>query len=420
MSAAVIHVERLGKQYVLGRTYDRNRTLRESVVDVASELLRTVRARGPRAGSTDFWALRDVSFEIAAGEAVGLIGGNGAGKSTLLKLLSRITAPTTGRGEIRGRVGSLLEVGTGFHADLSGRENVYLNGAILGMRRREIDRKFDEIVEFAEVERFIDTPVKRYSSGMYLRLAFAVAAHLEPEVLLVDEVLAVGDAAFQRKCLGKMSDVAGEGRTVVFVSHNMDAIQRLCTRALLMESGTLAADGDSREITSLYLARSSPHTAPEEHIDLRGAQRRGTGDARFVEAHYRNPRGGATSHAVPDEPLEFELVIEARAPVTVESLAVIIYDGTGVKLLNADTVTLGETIPLDAGSNTVRVTLDAVHLLPGQYVVGLYMADSSSTPYDYIHRAFEIELLPSATPSLGRTPPRNGFVTCRFSAGRVR
>ena len=420
MSAAVIRAEGLGKQYALGRTYDRNRTLRESLVEGASEVLRYLRARGKRDEGTEFWALRDVSFEIGAGEAVGLIGGNGAGKSTLLKLLSRITAPTTGRGEIRGRVGSLLEVGTGFHADLTGRENVYLNGAILGMRRREIDRKFDEIVEFAEVERFIDTPVKRYSSGMYLRLAFAVAAHLEPEVLLVDEVLAVGDAAFQKKCLGKMSDVAGEGRTVLFVSHNMDAIQRLCGRALLMESGRLAADGDSREITSLYLARSSPHTAPGEHIDLLDAQRRGSGEARFVEANYRNPRGGATSHAVPDGPLEFDLVIDARTAVSVESLAVIIYDATGVKLLNADSITLGETIALDAGRNTVRVALDAVHLLPGQYVVGLYMADHSGSPFDYIHRAFEIELLPSAAPSLGRTPPRNGYVTCRFSARRVR
>jgi len=350
---------------------------------------------------------------------VGLIGGNGAGKSTLLKLLSRITSPTIGRGEIRGRVGSLLEVGTGFHPDLTGRENVYLNGAILGMRAREIDRKFDEIVAFAEVEQFIDTPVKRYSSGMYLRLAFAVAAHLEPEVLLVDEVLAVGDAAFQKKCLGKMSDVAGEGRTVLFVSHNMDSIQRLCNRALMMEGGALVADGDSREITSLYLARSSPHTAPNERIDLVGAQRRGTGDARFIEANYRNPRGGRTTHAVPDGPLEFDLVIDAQLPVTLESLAVIIYDGTGVKLLNADTVTIGESIALDAGRNTVRVHMDAVHLLPGQYVVGLYMADASSTPYDYIHRAFEIELLTSATQSLGRTPPRNGFVTCRFTASRV-
>src|SRR5215213_4686051 len=195
----------LGKRYELGRTLRRDRTLRESVVESVGELMRSIRGSGVPGDDRELWALRDASFEIAEGEAVGLIGGNGAGKSTLLKLLSRITSPTIGRGEIRGRVGSLLEVGTGFHPDLTGRENVYLNGAILGMRAREIDRKFDEIVAFAEVEQFIDTPVKRYSSGMYLRLAFAVAAHLEPEVLLVDEVLAVGDAAFQKKCLGKMS-----------------------------------------------------------------------------------------------------------------------------------------------------------------------------------------------------------------------
>ncbi len=222
MSSIAISVEGLGKCYEIGAVRASYQTLRESLVDVFGGPFRRLGAavrRQPSANTTTLWALRDVSFEVRRGEVVGIIGRNGAGKSTLLKVLSRITEPSAGRARIRGRVGTLLEVGTGFHPELTGRENTYLNGAILGMRRAEIDRKFDEIVAFSEVEQFIDTPVKHYSSGMYLRLAFAVAAHLEPEILIVDEVLAVGDAAFQKKCLGKMSDVAKEGRTILFVSH---------------------------------------------------------------------------------------------------------------------------------------------------------------------------------------------------------
>lgn len=232
---------------------------------------RLVRAlRNRTRGREEFWALRDLCFEVERGDVVGLIGRNGAGKSTLLKVLSRITEPTTGRIEIHGRVGSLLEVGTGFHPELSGRENIYLNGAILGMKRREIDAKFDPIVEFAELAKFIDTPVKHFSSGMYMRLAFSVAAHLEPEILLVDEVLAVGDAAFQRKCLGKMEDVSREGRTVVFVSHNMGAISRLCRRAILLDAGSILAFGEVRDVVARYsdhVQSSSPvavQYAPDE------------------------------------------------------------------------------------------------------------------------------------------------------------
>ena len=220
-----------------------------------------------RTGARSIWALKDVSFDINRGEVVGIIGRNGAGKSTLLKILSEITEPTEGRVEIHGRVGSLLEVGTGFHPELTGRENVYLNGAILGMKRAEIERKFDEIVAFAEVEKFIDTPVKHYSSGMYLRLAFAVAAHLEPEILIVDEVLAVGDAAFQKKCLGKMAGVAKEGRTVLFVSHNMPAITRLCERAILLDEGRLLQDGVSHQVVKAYLNAGLGTTAMREWPD---------------------------------------------------------------------------------------------------------------------------------------------------------
>src|SRR3990170_2066199 len=250
MSTIAIRAEGLSKKYRLSASSQVYDTLRDLITDGFRNLM----ARNGAQGAQDtIWALRDVSFGIPQGQIVGIIGRNGAGKSTLLKILSRITEPTEGRAEIRGRVGSLLEVGTGFHPELTGRENVYLNGAILGMRKREIDREFDEIVAFAEIDRFIDTPVKRYSSGMNVRLAFAVAAHLEPDILLVDEVLAVGDVAFQRKSLGKMSSVAQEGRTVVFISHNMAAIQNLCSRGVVIRGGYLVFDGSAAGAVNEYL-----------------------------------------------------------------------------------------------------------------------------------------------------------------------
>jgi len=256
----VIRAEGLGKKYLIGHEAARERysTLREVVGRKANALLRTasdmLRGRAIVAGDTteEIWALKDVDFAVNRGEVVGIIGRNGAGKSTLLKILSRITEPTEGSVEIRGRVASLLEVGTGFHPELTGRENIYLNGAILGMSRAEIRRKFDEIVAFAEVEKFLDTPVKRYSSGMYVRLAFAVAAHLEPEILVVDEVLAVGDAAFQKKCLGKMSEVASVGRTILFVSHQLGMVAQLCDSAILLADGAITAKGPAREILDVY------------------------------------------------------------------------------------------------------------------------------------------------------------------------
>ena len=260
MSDIAIEVHRLGKRYTIGGERKPYRTLRESL---------TGGFRAPRrpAGKT-FWALKDVSFQINRGEVVGIIGRNGAGKSTLLKVLSRITEPTEGEVDINGRVGSLLEVGTGFHPELTGRENIYLNGAILGMRRAEITRRFDEIVAFAETEKFLDTPVKFYSSGMYTRLAFAVAAHLDPEILIVDEVLAVGDAEFQKKCLGKMQAVAGQGRTVLFVSHSMPSVLRLCRTAVFMEQGRVIARGDAEEMTRLYLASGVVRSAERKWDEL--------------------------------------------------------------------------------------------------------------------------------------------------------
>ncbi len=291
MSEPIITVEGLGKRYRLGasRSNERYTALRDVVAEAATRPFRRLSNKfkskngSDESGSTstqnlnssrteEFWALRDINFEVKRGEVLGIIGRNGAGKSTLLKILSRITDPTEGRIKIRGRVASLLEVGTGFHPELTGRENIYLNGAILGMHRHEIKAKFDEIVAFAEVEKFLDTPVKRYSSGMYVRLAFAVAAHLEPEILVVDEVLAVGDTEFQKKCLGKMQDVAQGGRTVLFVSHNMSAVKLLCTRAVLLTSGSLILDGDSSIVTQRYgeifMTTNQSHSLP--HRIVRG------------------------------------------------------------------------------------------------------------------------------------------------------
>ncbi len=251
-----VKVENLSKQYSLGAREAGYATLRETLVTSLRAPLGRLRRKEPAGGDETFWALRDLNLEIFSGERLGIVGHNGAGKSTLLKILSRITEPTTGRVQLFGRVGSLLEVGTGFHPELTGRENISLNGAMLGMKREEIARKFDEIVAFAEIERFLDTPVKRYSSGMYTRLAFAVAAHLEPEILIVDEVLAVGDAAFQKKCLGKMNEVASTGRTVIFVSHNMTAIRSLCNRAVWLDKGSIVQEGTTETVATNYLRTS--------------------------------------------------------------------------------------------------------------------------------------------------------------------
>lgn len=314
MSDIAVRVQGLSKQYRIGARQKAHGTLRDHVMASLKSLWdrngQNLQARSTGSaestervvGSDTFWALRDVSFEVKQGETVGVIGRNGAGKSTLLKILSRITEPTYGRIEISGRVSALLEVGTGFHSELTGRENVYLNGTILGMKRVEITRKFDEIVAFAEVGQFIDTPVKRYSSGMYLRLAFSVAAHLSPEILIVDEVLAVGDAAFQKKCLGKMEGVAKEGRTIFFVSHNMPAVTRLCERVILLDEGRLSRDGASHEVASAYLHSelgtmssrewSDPLKAPRGEVVMLRAVRVRTEDCRSAEkCDIRKPVG---------------------------------------------------------------------------------------------------------------------------------
>src|SRR5690606_7255664 len=284
MSEIVIRAEGLGKQYRIGEAQARNDTLRDALAASVGRAWRGLRRLSRPSRRERFWALRDVSFELARGEILGNIGHNGAGKSTLLKILSRITEPTSGEVMIRGRVGSLLEVGTGFHSELTGRENIYLNGAILGMTRAEIDRKFDEIVAFAGIDRFIDTPVKHYSSGMDLRLGCSVAAHLEPEILLVDEILAVGDAEFQKKCLGRMNEGAREGRTVIFVSHNLDAIQRLCTRCMMLDGGQVAAYGPTADVVAAYLSRGRGPVDAGERVDLSSANRQGGSGVRFLSA----------------------------------------------------------------------------------------------------------------------------------------
>ncbi|SRR5579883_912729 len=304
MGNVAISVEGLGKRYRIGSgPKEPYGSLRESMVRAAQAPLRRLRGSERRPDAKDIWALRDVSFEVKHGEAVGIIGRNGAGKSTLLKLLSRITEPTAGRAVVHGRVGSLLEVGTGFHPELTGRENIFLNGAVMGMSRAEIKRHFDEIVDFSGVEQFLDTPVKRYSSGMYMRLAFSVAAHLEPEVLVVDEVLAVGDAEFQKKCLGKMSEVADEGRTVLFVSHNMAAMLNLCRWGILLQEGQIASTGNMRQIVDSYLDQQA--TAGR----FRRPAGQGTGRFRITNVELQS-RGEQVSQIMSGEDLDVAVHID--------------------------------------------------------------------------------------------------------------
>jgi lipopolysaccharide transport system ATP-binding protein len=318
MGDIAVRVEGLSKQYYIGQKREKYKTLRDALADTFAAPFRKVgkllRGQSTGAAGPDetIWALKDLSFEVKRGEVVGIIGRNGAGKSTLLKILSRITEPTAGFADVYGRVGSLLEVGTGFHHELTGRENIYLNGAILGMKRAEIERKFDEIVAFSEVERFVDTPVKHYSSGMYLRLAFAVAAHLEPEILLVDEVLAVGDVRFQKKCLNKMQHVGQQGRTVFFVSHNMPAITRLCERTILLEEGRMIQDGPSHKVVSAYLNFELGTTAMREWPD--SARAPGSEVVRLRAVRVRTGEGRITEAVDIRQPVGIEIEYDVLKP----------------------------------------------------------------------------------------------------------
>jgi lipopolysaccharide transport system ATP-binding protein len=415
-----IRVESLGKQYTVGPSAGYE-TLRESIGRIGKRLGALATGRPiERPAQERLWALRDVSFQVDEGDVIGIIGANGAGKSTLLKILSRITEPTTGHARIRGRVGSLLEVGTGFHPELTGRENIQLNGAILGMRRSEIARRFDEIVAFAEVERFLDTAVKHYSGGMYLRLAFAVAAHLEPDIMLVDEVLAVGDARFQRKCLGKMTDIAErQGRTVLVVTHNMGMVQRLCRQSLLLDRGHLIAQGPTSEIVARYLSDDAGDAGPERAIDVSAARRRGTGEARFVSVRYTSGSEAAGFQPFPDGPFEIVCEIVSDSRRSVPSFGVVFSDLHGARLVNADILTTGRELELEPGRNTVVLMIDQLHLNPGVYDVALWIGDTVGVGYDLIDPAFQVDVVAQESASFGVTPGTEyGSVTSRVRFDR--
>jgi lipopolysaccharide transport system ATP-binding protein len=350
----------ISKVYRLGEYRESYPTLRDSLARAASAPFRR-RRHDP--DFRDFWALRDINIEIPQGEAVGFIGRNGAGKTTLLKVLSRITEPTSGWADVRGRVGSLLEVGTGFHPELTGRENVFLNGAILGMTRAETRRRFDEIVAFAGVEEFLDTPVKRYSSGMYVRLAFAVAAHLEPEILIVDEVLAVGDTEFQRKCLGKMGDVASEGRTVLFVSHNLAVVQSLCNRAVHLDAGRCVDDGPTQEVVDKYLSLLES-LATTDLLDREDRDRRGYREVLLKATNIVGGDAGGALATGRSATFEFELTGLTRA--TNCSFVVLDHFGLPVSTFNSQMHVEGDVIDRDLGSRFV-CEIDELTLTPGRY-----------------------------------------------------
>ena len=391
MSAPVISVQGLSKRYILGAMAGHD-TLRDQLAHGAQALFEAfqgkLKRKGDGADPNGFWALRDVSFELGQGEVLGVVGRNGAGKSTLLKLLSQITEPTEGEIRVRGRMASLLEVGTGFHPELTGRENVFLNGAILGMSRREILSKFDEIVAFAEVERFLDTPVKRYSNGMYVRLAFAVAAHLDPEILVVDEVLAVGDVQFQKKCLGKMEDVSKQGRTVLFVSHNMSAVEMLCNRAILLDHGSLCMDDTARNVVKRYVEESHARPAGGQ-LDQR-VDRRGTGAARAIsfrvlnEAREEEPSmqsGGNYVFAV-----EYENLTDA--PIEDVSVRIDIFDDRTALTLLLKTDFTNQNLTFQKGRGTFHCAVKNLPLTNGLYTARIFFSIRSDSEFlDWVEDA---------------------------------
>ena len=391
-----VRAEGVGKRYDLGEFQGGYRLLSESLGD----RLRSVKRRTPR--REEFWALRDVGFDVEAGETFGIVGHNGAGKSTLLKILSRVTPPTEGRLDVWGRVGALLEVGIGFNQELTGRENVFLNGAILGMTRLEIQRKFDEIVDFAEVEQFIDTPVKRYSSGMYLRLAFAVAAHLEPEVLIVDEVLSVGDLRFQEKCLGRMGQVAGEGRTVLFVSHNLTAVQSLCPRSMLLEHGRKVFEGPTPEVVERYISSVRSDSA---EIDLATRlDREGSGRLRFTSVGFES-NGAVVDVPVTGEDLELTLRYESSNGQTARmpTFAVSVHTMMGGLILHCQSEVAGSVFDVAPPTGVVRLRIPRLPLPPGRYSVNVF-ATAAGEVADWVQRACELTVAEGDFYSSGQRP----------------
>jgi len=398
MTDIAIRVENLSKLYHIGALQQRHDTLRDALTGFLPRIARNQKSNSSnspnsrQASDADLWALKDVSFEVKRGEVVGIIGRNGAGKSTLLKILSRITEPTSGRAEIHGRIGSLLEVGTGFHPELTGRENIYLNGAILGMKRAEIDRQFDEIVAFAEIERFLDTPVKRYSSGMYVRLAFAVAAHLEPEILLVDEVLAVGDAQFQKKCLGKMGDVAKEGRTVLFVSHNMTTIEELCKRVFLMRSGTLEQDGTAYVVISGYLSDAS--RSMDGVFDLTQHPARSSSSNVIIQRLTLRDKNGkpSTQFSAHDDVL-LDIDVVPHVPIRGPRLALAVEDSIGRRITTVASYFQGSGLTTIDSPSTVRCTIPNLALGSGHYLFSVSIGTKVDGLLDSLDHAAWFEVI---------------------------
>ena len=420
-----IKVENLAKAYLIGHNTapQGQESFREAVVRGARNFARSagamVQGRQILQGDEieEFWALNGISLEISRGEVVGIIGRNGAGKSTLLKVLSRITEPTRGRVTIEGRVASLLEVGTGFHPELTGRENIFLNGAILGMTKAEIRLKFDDIVAFAEVERFLDTPVKRYSSGMYVRLAFSVAAHLEPEILVVDEVLAVGDAEFQKKCLGKMQNVAGEGRTVLFVSHNLQAVERLCTRAILLQRGQIAHDGPVSEACQLYMSSTRAWT-PENR--LANYSRQGSGEAQITDIEVLNGAGQPVVHLPAGKDFVVRIHYRAFKPIRSPTFGLALLTSAGARMFNTVSNDTGMEIQGIRGSGSVEIRICGLILAQGHFLCHLSICDSRGAYCDYLTEVPLLDIIESdALPKLRVYGQTSGaiFADCRWSVG---
>jgi homopolymeric O-antigen transport system ATP-binding protein len=400
MADIAIRVEQLSKQYEIGVAKARHDTLRDTLVDYGGRLVKWWRPQDMQSQNGDpshIWALKEVSFEVERGQVIGIIGGNGAGKSTLLKILSRIAEPTSGRAEIRGRVGSLLEVGTGFDRELTGRENVYLNGAILGMQKAEIERKFDQIVDFSGVEQFIDTPVKRYSSGMYVRLAFAVAAHLEPEILIVDEVLAVGDAAFQQKCLGKIKGVAQEGRTILFVSHNMAAIRNLCSRGIFLVKGCIDLAGTTEDVVQRYFS-TIESTRPDGTTLEERTDRSGDGSVRVVAFEARVPKfqndGTPRTGAPVDFIIEYKV---AKEPVGQLYAGIVVTDISGVDIFNCSTSMANSHFVTISDKGRIMCRLQYLPLRPGTYSVSIklcqYLGQSHYQKADEVFDAAKFDVV---------------------------
>lgn len=412
MTDIAIHVENISKKYKLGAYYERQDTLRDLLVSTFRD---PFRKKTPSENQI-LWAVKDVSFDVERGSVIGIVGRNGAGKSTLLKILSRVTDPTSGIGEIRGRVGSLLEVGTGFHQELTGRENIFLNGAILGMKRAEIEKKFDEIVAFSEVEKFIDTPVKRYSSGMYLRLAFAVAAHLEPDILVVDEVLAVGDAEFQRKCLGKMSDVAEQGRTVLFVSHNMSAILRLTSETLVMEKGKIVMRAPSTEAVDYYLSSGFAETG--ERIWDRDEVPASAFPFIPKALRIRNEQDLITNTIRSTENMSIELEYELDAPITGLRIGFYLMSSRGEFIFttfDTDEPQKFEKFTVrEPGVYLSKCSIPADTFNEGRFVIGLNASTYRIKRYFQDERAIIFNIDPAGAPGMQWPEQRLGPIRPRL------